>query len=264
MNQLPALQTNNLLGLVDKGIVNNKDVEVYTLTKTRGEKPTLKELGSAVTFLVRDVGAKTLENYDVVRIATFIQQRYSEFSVKEIKTAFEFCLTGEYQKEIEHFGNFSLAYVAKVLNAYREKRRESNNVIKLALPEPEIKLSEEEIKKINDSFLLTLDNIYNNFLNEKNIEHRVSWIIYEWLDARGLINLTRKQKQKCIDEARKRLREERQALSVLIQMKDTRDPEENVKGVAKGIAVIKQFEKFKANGTTTIGELLRKKKTTQV
>jgi hypothetical protein len=267
MSNLPALQTNNLNILVEKGFLSPREVELYTLEKTRPEKPTLKELGNTVQLLVRDCGAQSLEQYDVVRIATFIQQRYGEFSLKELKTAFEYAMTGEYGDEFDsrHFGHFSVMYVSRILNAYRSKRKESRQRVVLALPEPEIKKTPEEIQQIHDNFITTLEKIYSDFINGKNVEQRVTWIIYEFLDKRKLISLTRKQKQKLVEVARKKLREERQNLSIIIRVVPSEsDPEANVKGVAKALAVIQQFEKFKSNGVTRISDLVRKKETTQV
>lgn len=251
--------------LISKGILTRRDAEVIHLSVTRTEKPTPKQLAEILQMLIRDSGAKELPMEDVARIAMFISQRYGEFSLKEIKTAFEYLIVGEYESEIEHYGNFSMSYVGKVLNAFRTKRKEAKTIIKRALPEPEKVLSEDEIKVIQDNFLGTFDKVYSDFLSGKEVSHRVSWIYYEWLDTRKLITLTLKQKLKILSIAKKKVNEERQQLAILIRFKrEDSNPEDNIKSLAKALAVIEQFKKYQHNGVSRISDLLREKALTQV
>ena len=255
---LPALQQNRLGILVSNGFLQKTDVEIYSLVKSREEKPTTKEIVSLLAMLVKDCGAKELEDWELMRLAKFIQSRYNELSVKEIKTAFEYAITGEYEDgfEVRHFGNFSAMYISRILNAFRLKARESLKIIRQALPEPEKVLSEDEIKVIQDNFLGTFDKVYSDFLIGKEVSHRVSWIYYEWLDTRKLITLTRKQKEKILFIARKKVNEERQQLQILIRLnRESGNPEDNVKSLAKAIAVIEQFKKYQDKGVKKISDL---------
>lgn len=82
----------------------------------------------------KDLGFKSIDDDEIRGFVRIIQQFYSELSATEIGLAFDMMLTGHLdnylpldkngQPDTSTYGMFSVAYITKILNAYKKKKAE--------------------------------------------------------------------------------------------------------------------------------------------
>lgn len=120
----------------------------------------------------------------------FIFSNYSSLAVDEIKIAFELGVKGELNepKLMEHFGNFSSMYFAKVIEAYKNYRNKVAKIINevQALEQAKIRkeVSEKEKIKVQHEFDLTVVNpIFEKYKSTKALilDFTPSKLVYDTL-----------------------------------------------------------------------------------
>lgn len=84
------------------------------------------ELEALILYLISLSGINP-SNYplqaDKSVLIDFILSEYPNYRLQEIRTAFQLCASGRFG-DIEHYQNFSAAYVGKVMTAFRKKAEE--------------------------------------------------------------------------------------------------------------------------------------------
>lgn len=121
----------------------------------------VRTINNLLPYVMKDVGIRgTPSEYDLVRTADYLRQYWPEFSLEEVKQAFEYLISGlldEYLPEdpyhLKHFGEWSIAYLSKVLRAYKVLRSRTVIDVRRLLPDPADRpVTEEEKKKIVRDF----------------------------------------------------------------------------------------------------------------
>ncbi len=146
----------------------------------------VNSIATILNGVVIDYGIKLpgKPQYLSARIYQILIRYYQTLSIQEIKVAFELNAIGEldpyFKKknngmpDKEHYNMFSVEWVTKVLNAYRELKRTANAKTQNALPAPK-GLSDDSKKTLKDYAFSTL---MNNFLNYKQKgEASFSWVL---------------------------------------------------------------------------------------
>lgn len=95
---------------------------------------------------IRDTGSETWKMSNV-RIAQIVKRYYPGYTIKDVKMAFEMTVTGEINEffpkdrngnpEKDHYQMFTVDYFCKVMNAYRQKRKQVLQKATEAVPRPE-------------------------------------------------------------------------------------------------------------------------------
>lgn len=169
--------TNNNLRKVEKRVVEKQ--EQNPISKESKEK-VIKSIAAIIDGAKVDFGLKLPggEKYVATRLYQILIKYYSDLRLSEIKDAFELTLTGEldlyFKKKAngypdkEHYGTLSIEFVGKILNAYREFKRNTNQKTQKAI-EQKRELTSDEKKKLWDRKFKTL---YDNFLLYKDYKKR--------------------------------------------------------------------------------------------
>jgi len=138
------------------------------------------EIGKVIATILGDLGVKTLpDKYAQQRIIYYLMRYYRDFSVTEVREAFELALTGEFDVNIEHYNSFDIRYISRILNAYRSFRRKRNlqesKRTKNKL-EPK-KFTKEELEQSRIQYFKGLVVTYENFRkgDEINIIHSMAY-----------------------------------------------------------------------------------------
>jgi hypothetical protein len=122
----------------------------------------------------------------------FIFSNYSSLAVDEIKIAFELGVKGELNepKLMEHFGNFSSMYFAKVIEAYKNYRNKVARIINddraLEQARTRKEVSDKQKMKIQHEFDCTVVNpIFEKYKNTKALilDFTPSNMVYDTLIA---------------------------------------------------------------------------------
>ena len=93
--------------------------------------PFLDELGKIFMQVIGDMGIKNLPSKATEqRIIYYIVNYYKDFSLQEIRKAFELAIIGEIEADAEHYHSFDIKYICKILNAYRKRRIKAKEILK--------------------------------------------------------------------------------------------------------------------------------------
>lgn len=150
---------------------------VLDLIRFLPDNKLIEEVKKLVWGICQDVGIRGMDKedekaqYDRTRFFTVLKKYYGDLSVNEVKAAFELAAVGtldeylpkdrEGNPDKNHYQAFNLEYYSKILNAYRKKKSDVWGKVRLALPVPEVVISEEERQR-NHQFLI--NEIYDAYI----------------------------------------------------------------------------------------------------
>lgn len=123
--------------------------------KNLPEQKMVDQVNVLLNYLPRDLGIKqALDPYEKTRFFDVLRNYYSDLTLTEVKMAFELSLVGELdgflpkngngEPDKNHYQQFSVEYISKILQAYRRKKRTTMSKAYIALPAPIIEFPEEQ------------------------------------------------------------------------------------------------------------------------
>lgn len=249
--QLATIPVNSISSI--SKVVGNLNVDIFQ--KSREERicsgtETLMMEKVAVTldFIMKDMGVRnTPDTYSRIRLAQFVVKRFGDLALSELKLAFELAVVGELNledKDVKHYNDFSLMYVGRILGAYRTKRNDSVQRVKLALPEPEKKPTPEELKTIHENFISMICNLFERQKAGENVTQRFTGFMYDWLNRIGLIKLNVKTKKELMTRSGRELQEKANNMNRIQRFNflDVMDTTQVLE--SKKLAVELQFDKY--------------------
>ena len=141
------------------------------------DKELVTKVGSLAVFIAKDYGIKTApDQYEVTRFYDILRRYYKEFSLQEIKLAFELATVGELDEYLPrdkegkpdkgHYQTFSVEYVTKILTAYKKRRSKLWVWVSQKNREAQANRTLEDPakkKRIKDAFLGTVIDVYEEF-----------------------------------------------------------------------------------------------------
>lgn len=158
-------------------------------------------------YLFQDLGlqGKPTE-YEVLRFIDFLAAYFSDFSLDEVKLAFEYWIAGELEPFLKaqpkHYGRWSLDFLSTILKAYRSYRGRVITDASRLLPEKEEELSDE---KKEEEYLSWLRILYSKLVAAMNEEAAFPPFFYSSSVHKNLVDVgllqPREVAQKEIDEA---------------------------------------------------------------
>lgn len=180
----------------------------------------IPKIATACKFICRDVGIRDWNNaevmkYDALRFFQTIKRHYKDYTLEEIKLAFELAQIGELDEWLpkdrnghadkNHYQAFSMEYYCKILNAYRRKKGISWHKARTALPAASVEITEEQKAENQKIFI---QDIYDSFYAYKNDginpNFALSIFINEFI-AQGLIDQKPKPAELTINRAYTRI-----------------------------------------------------------
>ena len=152
-----------------------------------------KEIAATLKFIIKDLGIHNFSGqdagYQTIRFMKLLREYYGEMSYREVELAFEMSMTGQlanYLEDRNHYQQFSVDYITKVLNAFRAYKQKvwvkANSLV------PSKNLVSEEEKERSKRF--NIDDLIAKFreYREKKVtpNFMVPAIPYEILKKSGL------------------------------------------------------------------------------
>lgn len=156
------------------------------------------KLATVADVIRRDIGIKSIDDYDVTRFIEILKTYYSYMTLAEIKLAFELSMTGELNDYLpvdrygrpdnNHYQSFSVSYVTKVLNAYKAKRNDVEAKAYTYLPVKEKKVSSEEkaIYARHSANVCMMAYLRYKYRGELELTEIQELIVYRELEKSGL------------------------------------------------------------------------------
>jgi hypothetical protein len=140
-----------------------------------------------------------------VVLVKFIKDHYPNYSVEEIRVAFEFAIKKITTVEVNHYGNFSGLYFASIMEAYQGHRNkvaiELRRIEQRELAKVQKELSDAEILIIENEYKKNIiDPIFEDFKKNNRLDFGITnpKYIYDLMSKEFpyLINLEEKQQIK--------------------------------------------------------------------
>lgn len=198
-----------LLPEVSKALTQVEKYVLEASTKTQiaelDDKIFAEKAAQILRFVAMDVGYNIPQNatdwgYIQIRLLDIIKRYYSQLTLTDLKLAFELATTGELddflpkdskgKPDKNHYQNFNADYFAKILNAYKRKQSEVVGKAYNAVPKPEKKISDAEIKYYERKRVETNQRIFLRYKYRDELIFGAidEMMIYNWLVAVGLAN----------------------------------------------------------------------------
>ena len=198
-----------LLPEVSKALTQVEKYVLEASTKTQiaelDDKIFAEKAAQILRFVAMDVGYNIPQNatdwgYIQIRLLDIIKRYYSQLTLTDLKLAFELATTGELdyylpkdskgKPDKNHYQNFNADYFAKILNAYKRKQSEVVEKAYNAVPKPEKKISDAEIKYYERIRIETNQRIFlrYKYRGELVFGSVDEMLVYNWLVAVGLAN----------------------------------------------------------------------------
>jgi hemolysin-activating ACP:hemolysin acyltransferase len=169
-----------------------------TTIKNTPDADLIKEITTKANFIAKDVGIKgDLDHYQVIRFYDILRKYYSQLSTSEVKLAFELAMVGELDEYLpldkngspdkNHYQEFSVEYITKILNAYIKRSSVTWNQAYTLLPEHEEVVTEEQKIDIRNNFLMAICEQFDRFIKDEPVVFFIPWLVINELIKANLI-----------------------------------------------------------------------------
>lgn len=146
-------------------------------------------------------GVKPLpDNKEMELFVIYISRHFNRFSLMEIDNAFNLATAGKLNINAEHYQSFSVIYISKILNAYKDYK--GGYVL-----EYQKLLEEQSVKPLTDEdrFEKMIENVLENFKGyaKKPYFNEFGYVVYDFLAKLNVINFTNEMKAKILEDSKK-------------------------------------------------------------
>ena len=215
-----------------------------------------QEIGESIAIVIADLGIKTIpDKFAQKRIIYYLLTYYRDFSIDEIKLAFELALVGRITVDIEHYHSFDIKYLSRILNAFRKYRNEQNRIL-IANQPKKVKVITEKEKKVSQiRYFQNLERAYETYQKTGILNIFIHWIAYNQLLEIGILIVDDNDWINFISQAenayKKQLlqsnkREDKEILYHFDTVKNTYPNElSRIRNIAKKLAIQDFFRKLK-------------------
>jgi len=227
-----------------------------------------QEIGECIAVIISDIGVKTMpDKYAQKRIIYYLLSYYRDFSIQEIRLAFELALVGKVQVDVEHYQSFDIRYLSRILNAFRLYRNEQNQRLITNQPIKLEPISEKEKQKIEIKYYKSLEKAYEYYEATGIFNISIHWLAYNQLLEIGLLEINDNDWIRFIRKAEIDYKthlehsqniEHKEILKKFERVKHTYPNElSRIRNIAKKIALQDFFRKLK-NTNKNLNELFKK------
>ncbi len=158
------------------------NLNINQMLKIADKESIRQEIGKSIAIVITDLGVKTMpDKYAQKRIVYYLLSYYKDFSIEEIRLAFELAIVGKLEIEIEHYQSFDIKYLSKILNAYRKYRNEKKLRIRAEQMQEPKEPTAKEIRISKIKYLKTLSKTYENYKNTGVLNRFIHWVAYNQL-----------------------------------------------------------------------------------
>ena len=181
-----------------------------------------EKIGNLAKYITQDAGIKKVDEYELTRFKQLLKSYYSQYTLQEVRLAFELAMIGELDEYLpkdrngnpdkNHYQSFSIEYITKILNAYTRYRNEAQFKAHKAIPVNTNNVSHEERRKYK---IYALRSMAINFLRYKytgvyEFKAVEEYMLYNRLDEMGIaepVIVTEADKQSAVNNLLHKSRE---------------------------------------------------------
>jgi hypothetical protein len=169
------------------------------------DKTLVDKLANMLKYIAMDIGfiiPQDIEDWQYIqaRILDILKRYYSNYTLSDVKLAFELATTGELDDYLpkdsqgnpdkKHYQQFNADYLAKILNAYRRKQNGVIHKAYKALPEPKEELTPEEKRYYHNQVVARCREVFLQYKYTGRFVLGITdgMLIYDWLRKLGFAN----------------------------------------------------------------------------
>ena len=147
-------------------------------------------------------GVKPIPSDEEIRLfVEYVAEHFYRLSLLEIDNAFNLATAGVLNIDASHYQSFSVIYISKIINAYKDYKGKF-------ILEYQAELEKKEKKEPTESERLHMmvDAILDSFdsYKENPTYNEFGYVAYDFLNNLGLINFTKEVKMKILEKAREK------------------------------------------------------------
>lgn len=156
----------------------------------------VKQIGILSVGICKDYAIRNPDKAEGFRFYDILRKYYSEFTISEVRTAFELALVGSLDEYLpkdkngnpdkNSYQSFSVEFITKILNAYKKYKGRVWSKVYLITAKEEKEVTEEEKDKILADFKKTLAGFYEEYLETGLLSIHFPNFIAEYLVKNGM------------------------------------------------------------------------------
>ena len=147
-------------------------------------------------------GVKPLPTDDEIRLfVEYIAEHYYKLSLMEIDNAFHFATSGKLDCDPDHYQSFSVIYIAKLINAYREFVGKYILDYKNEMAELEAQAQKPTPEQQAEMMIETILEAFEGYKKERRFND-FGYISYDFLKGLGVLKIPDHAKKEILENAR--------------------------------------------------------------
>ena len=150
-------------------------------------------------------GVKPIPSDEEIRLfVEYVAEHFYRLSLLEIDNSFNLATAGVLSVDASHYQSFSVIYISKIINAYKEYKG------KFILEyQAELEKSEKREPTESERLHMMVDAILDSFDSyaEKPTYNEFGYVAYDFLNNLGLIKFTKEVKKEILEKAREKVLE---------------------------------------------------------
>lgn len=189
-------------------------------------------------------GVKPLPLDEEIRLfVEYIAEHFYRLSLLEIDNAFNLATAGVLGVDSDHYQSFSVIYISKIINAYKDYKGKFILEYRELLEKQEKKEPTEE-----ERLEMMIDTILESFENYKKEPYynEFGYVAYDFLTNIGVINFTKEEKSLILEQARE---------SALERLKLRKDQKEG--GTSEHLQISTLIKQIQSDNTGSQDEVVR-------
>ena len=171
----------------------------------------LEPLKQALRYVITLIGLKSenmpSESQKMV-LLDFIQSELGYFTPEEVTIAFKLAASKKLNCDVEHFQNFSAAYLGRIMDAYSNYKANAMREYKsqMMMEEPEVEITQEQKDMLLYEFLETfVVKKFEQYRDGGKLDGTISGFgaVFTSLENLGLIHISIEEKKQIYETAKK-------------------------------------------------------------
>lgn len=181
---------------VGRTIRDIPETEIKIVNNEPKEVGAVKQIGILSVGICKDYAIRNPDKAEGFRFYDILRKYYSEFTISEVRTAFELALVGaldEYLPKDKNgnpdknsYQSFSVEFITKILNAYKKYKGRVWSKVYLITAKEERQVTEEEKEQIHKDFRKTLGGYYAEFLETGMVTINFPNYVADYLVKNGM------------------------------------------------------------------------------
>ena len=150
-------------------------------------------------------GVKPIPSDEEIRLfVEYVAEHFYRLSLLEIDNAFNLATAGVLNIDASHYQSFSVIYISKIINAYKDYKGKFILEYQAELEKEEKRepTEEERLEMMVNAILESFDNY-----KEKPTYNEFGYVAYDFLSSLGVINISKEDKANILEKAREKVLE---------------------------------------------------------